>query len=101
MGTTTTREAAAQTEEATAEALPGDRDSARQPQAGAPIAPDPSVDVDAVWERAETTFDLAGRMDREAHRCRHTAQHLETILRAAQSRRRSAWARRTGVSPDA
>ena len=95
MGTTTTREATAQPREATAGALPGDRDSARQPPVGAPITPEPSVDVDAVWARAETTLNLAHQMDREAHRYRHTAQHLETILRAAQSRRRSAWSRRT------
>ena len=59
------------------------------------------MDVDAVWERAEMTLDLAHHMDREAHRYRHTAQHLEAILRAARSRRRSAWVRRTGVSPEA
>lgn len=101
MATITTPEVATQPREATAEALPGDRDSARQPPTGAPIAPEPSVDVDAVWERAETTLDLAHHMDREARRYRHTAQHLESILRAARCRLRSAWARRTGVSPEA
>lgn len=59
------------------------------------------MDVDAVWARAETTLNLAHEMDREARRYRHTARHLGSILRAARSRRRSAWARRTGVSPEA
>jgi hypothetical protein len=101
MGTATVREGDAPTNEATPGALPGDPGSAWQPPTGAPIPPEPSVDVDAVWERAETMLNLAHHIDREARRCRHTAQRLENILRAARSRRRSAWACRTGVSPDA
>jgi hypothetical protein len=77
----------------------GDRQPPREPRAR--TGRHARVDLRAVWTRAETTLNLAHEMDREARRYRHTAQHLESILRASRSRRRSAWARRTGLSPEA
>jgi hypothetical protein len=99
MGTITIRKRDAQVRDTTAGAPPGDPEPARDLRA--PTGRQARFDLHAVWARAETTLSLAHEMDREARRYRHTAQRLESVLRAARSRRRSAWARRMGVSPEA
>jgi hypothetical protein len=99
MGTSTIRKRDAHVRDTTAGPPPGDPEPGREVRA--PAGRRARFDLHAVWARAETTLNLAHRMDREARRYRHTAQHLGSILRAARSRRRSAWARRAGVSPEA